>query len=64
LKANPSLQAAQALLREADENTSAEKGYYYPSVVRRVGAASASTFLSCNPEAARDSIAEPAFAAR
>jgi NodT family efflux transporter outer membrane factor (OMF) lipoprotein len=33
LKANPSLQAAQAALREADENTSAEQGYYYPSVV-------------------------------
>jgi NodT family efflux transporter outer membrane factor (OMF) lipoprotein len=33
LKANPSLQAAQAALREADENTYAEQGYYYPSVV-------------------------------
>jgi NodT family efflux transporter outer membrane factor (OMF) lipoprotein len=33
LKANPSLQAAQAALREAEENTFAEQGYYYPSVV-------------------------------
>jgi NodT family efflux transporter outer membrane factor (OMF) lipoprotein len=33
LKANPSLQAAQAALRVAEENVGAEKGYLYPSVV-------------------------------
>jgi NodT family efflux transporter outer membrane factor (OMF) lipoprotein len=33
LKANPSLQAAQAALREADENVGAQEGYLYPSVV-------------------------------
>jgi NodT family efflux transporter outer membrane factor (OMF) lipoprotein len=33
LKANPDLQAAQAALHEADENATAEEGYYYPSVV-------------------------------
>ena len=33
LKANPSLQAAQAALREADENVGAQEGYLYPSIV-------------------------------
>ena len=33
LKANPNLQAAQAALREADENVGAQEGYFYPSVV-------------------------------
>ena len=33
MKANPSLQAAQAALREADENVGAQEGYLYPSVV-------------------------------
>jgi NodT family efflux transporter outer membrane factor (OMF) lipoprotein len=33
LKANPSLQAAQAALCEADENVGAQEGYLYPSVV-------------------------------
>jgi outer membrane protein TolC len=32
LKANPNLAAAQAALREAQENVSAEQGYLYPSV--------------------------------
>lgn len=32
LKANPNLAAAQAALREANENASAEQGYLYPSV--------------------------------
>ena len=33
MKANPSLQAAQAALREAEENVGAQEGYLYPSVV-------------------------------
>jgi NodT family efflux transporter outer membrane factor (OMF) lipoprotein len=32
LKANPNLAAAQAALREANENAAAEQGYLYPSV--------------------------------
>ena len=32
LKANPTLQAAKAALRQADENAAAEGGYLYPSV--------------------------------
>jgi outer membrane protein TolC len=38
LKANPSLQAAQAALREAQENVGAQEGYLYPST-RSVGVA-------------------------
>jgi NodT family efflux transporter outer membrane factor (OMF) lipoprotein len=33
LKANPSLQAAQAALRVAQENVGAQEGYLYPSIV-------------------------------
>jgi NodT family efflux transporter outer membrane factor (OMF) lipoprotein len=33
LRANPNLQATQAALREAEENATAEEGYFYPSVV-------------------------------
>jgi NodT family efflux transporter outer membrane factor (OMF) lipoprotein len=33
LKANPNLQAAQAALRQAQENVGAQQGYLYPSVV-------------------------------
>lgn len=36
LKANPNLTAAQAALREANENASAEQGYLYPSVTAGV----------------------------
>jgi NodT family efflux transporter outer membrane factor (OMF) lipoprotein len=36
LKANPNLGAAQAALREAQENASAEQGYLYPSVTAGV----------------------------
>ncbi len=36
LKANPNLAAAQAALREAQENASAEQGYLYPSVTAGV----------------------------
>src|SRR5712692_898779 len=32
LKANPNLQAAQAALRQAEQNAAAEQGYLYPSV--------------------------------
>src|SRR5713101_9938310 len=33
LKANPNLQAAQAALRQAQENVGAQEGYLYPSIV-------------------------------
>src|SRR5713101_2999192 len=36
LKANPNLAAAQAALREAQENASAEQGYLYPSMTAGV----------------------------
>ena len=36
LAANPTLAAAQAALRQADENTLAQKGFYYPSSRRRI----------------------------
>ena len=36
LKANPNLAAAQAALREAQENAAAEQGYLYPSVTAGV----------------------------
>jgi NodT family efflux transporter outer membrane factor (OMF) lipoprotein len=36
LKANPNLAAAQAALREANENAAAEQGYLYPSVTAGV----------------------------
>jgi NodT family efflux transporter outer membrane factor (OMF) lipoprotein len=36
LKANPNIAAAQAALREANENAAAERGYLYPSVTAGV----------------------------
>lgn len=36
MKANPNLAAAQAALREANENAVAEQGYLYPSVTAGV----------------------------
>jgi NodT family efflux transporter outer membrane factor (OMF) lipoprotein len=36
LKNNPTLQAAQAALRQANENTAAQRGSYYPSVDGKV----------------------------
>ena len=36
LKANPNVTAAQAALREANENAAAEQGYLYPSVTAGV----------------------------
>jgi len=33
LKNSPTLQAAQAALRQANENTAAQRGSYYPSVI-------------------------------
>jgi NodT family efflux transporter outer membrane factor (OMF) lipoprotein len=36
LRANPDLQAAQAALREADENVSVQESYFYPTIVAGV----------------------------
>jgi NodT family efflux transporter outer membrane factor (OMF) lipoprotein len=36
LKANPNLEAAQAALREADENVSVQEGNFYPTIVAGV----------------------------
>jgi NodT family efflux transporter outer membrane factor (OMF) lipoprotein len=49
LKANPTVQAAQAALRQAQELVYAQQGYYYPSVQANVSSTRQRTSASLSP---------------